>query len=106
MDADDFAALRNDMQAYGRIDVFAPVVKDEKGILSPCILKGAIGRRVKRADNLPETEMSLINSGLAVRLKVFKDYRYDEGLFPRWVSRSLRRVSVEDCVLVESDANS
>ena len=31
---------------------------------------------------------------------------YDEGLFPRWVSRSLRRVSVEDCVLVESDANS
>ena len=27
--------------------------------------------------------------------------KYDEELFPRWVRRSLRRVSVEDCILVE-----
>ena len=29
--------------------------------------------------------------------------KYDEKLFPRWVRRSLRRVSVEDCILVERD---
>jgi len=42
-----------------------------------------------KAEKTPFTEVRLV--------------KYDEDLFPRWIRRSLRRISVEDCILVERD---
>ena len=42
-----------------------------------------------KSEKLPFTGVRLVN--------------FDEELFPRWVRKSLRRVHVEDCVLVERD---
>jgi hypothetical protein len=83
-----FEELRKDAEQYRDIHVFAPVVKDRKGILSPCKFDGAKGIRVKNIDRIPERGISVINSGLAVRLRVFRDYKYDEGQFLDYIDHA------------------
>jgi hypothetical protein len=48
-------------------------------------------RRVKDAEALPEKGISAINSGLAIRLRVFRDYRFDEGQFLDYVDHAFLR---------------
>lgn len=86
-----FDVLKKDASAYKHIDIFAPVVKDKKGILSPCIFNGIRGKRVKRLENIQRRGVSAINSGLAIRLRVFRNYRYDEGLFLDYVDHAFIR---------------
>lgn len=86
-----FDVLRKDANIYKHIDIFAPVVKDKKGILSPCVFNGIRGKRVKRLENMPRRGVSAINSGLAIRLRVFRDYKYDEGLFLDYVDHAFLR---------------
>lgn len=88
---DYFKVLREDADRFPDIDIFAPVVKDGKGILSPCILHNLAGRRVKSIEELPRYGISAINSGLAVRLRVFNDYRYDEGQFLDYIDHAFIR---------------
>ena len=91
VDSRYFDMLKADAAAYPMIDVFAPIVKDTEGILSPCIQKGLRGIRVSDLSQLPEHGVSAVNSGLAVRLQVFKDYRYDEELFLDFVDHAFIR---------------
>lgn len=86
-----FDSLRKDSDDYESIDIFAPVVRDQKGILSPCKFVGARGVRVKDIDKIPRHGISAINSGLAVRLKVFNDYKYDEGQFLDYIDHAFIR---------------
>lgn len=61
-------------------DIFVPMVYDEIGLLSPCIMKG---NYMHRADSLSEIgeNIGAINSAMAVRSSVYKDYNYDENMF-------------------------
>ena len=88
---DYFKVLREDADRFPDVDIFAPVVKDGKGILSPCILRNLAGRRVRSVGELPRYGISAINSGLAVRLRVFNDYRYDEGQFLDYIDHAFIR---------------
>jgi rhamnosyltransferase len=86
-----FEVLRKAAEAHPDIDVFTPVVTDQKGILSPCVIRGASCRRVNSLSELPEHGVTAINSGLAVRRRVFADYRYDEGQFLDYVDHAFLR---------------
>jgi len=91
VDSRYFEALRKAAEAHPEIDVFAPVVMDQKGIMSPCVIRGVSCRRVKSLGELPERGVSAINSGLAVRRRVFAGYRYDEGQFLDYVDHAFLR---------------
>lgn len=91
---DYFDTLRADAQACSDIDIFAPIVKDAGGMLSPCIFKGLRGRRAVRLSDIPEKNITAINSGLAIRAKVFKDYSYDEKLFLDYVDHAFIRDTI------------
>jgi GT2 family glycosyltransferase len=91
VDSRYFEVLRAAAASRPDIDVFAPVVTDRKGILSPCAIRGAACRRVPSLDEMPAHGVSAINSGLAIRRKVFADYRYDEGQFLDYVDHAFMR---------------
>jgi len=91
VDSRYFEALKKAAGAHPEIVVFAPVVTDQKGIMSPCIIRGVSCRRVKSLDELPGCGVSAINSGLAVRRHVFAGYRYDEGQFLDYVDHAFLR---------------
>ncbi len=91
-----FDILRADARAYSGIDIFVPVVKDANGMLSPCIFKGLRGRRAESLSDIPAMNITAINSGLAVRAKVFEDYRYDENLFLDYVDHAFIRDTIRN----------
>ena len=91
MDSRYFEKLSVAMDAHPDIDVFAPVVKDRKGMLSPCVMSSVACRRVSSVDELPERGVSAINSGLAVRMRVFEYYRYDEEQFLDYIDHAFFR---------------
>ena len=91
VDKQYFGTLSAAAAAHPDIDLFAPVVMDQKGILSPCLISGVACRRIKSVSDLPHQGVSVINSGLAIRLKVFKNYRYDEGQFLDYVDHAFIR---------------
>ncbi|MCF0106407.1 MAG: glycosyltransferase [Holdemanella sp.] len=65
-------------------DLFLPIVRDAKGIMSPCLVKEEVISRVDSKVDInayDKYDLSGINSGMMIRLDVFKDYRYDENLF-------------------------
>lgn len=86
-----FNELRAAAEEYKDIDIFVPIVKDKKGILSPCIIKEAECKRADQVEEIPQHGLSAINSGLAVRLKVFKEYKYDEKQFLDYIDHAFIR---------------
>lgn len=61
-------------------DILLPVVRDNKGIMSPCNIKKLT---TKRVDNIKELRSDFvgINSGMCVKAEIFKNYRYNEKFF-------------------------
>lgn len=88
---DYFSKLREAAQVHKDIDLFAPIVKDDVGILSPCIIHGVKVMRIKDTQNLPANNISLINSGLTIRMKVFENYQYDEKQFLDYIDHAFVR---------------
>ena len=91
VDRQYFVTLTAAAETRPDIDLFAPVVLDNEGILSPCMITGASCRRIKSIDELPEQGVSAINSGLAIRLRVFKNYLFDEGQFLDYIDHAFVR---------------
>lgn len=74
-----FSALENGMG-----EIILPIVKDAAGIMSPVKMKGRIATRflsVEEAAKTAGVEISGINSAMAVRARIFRDYRYNEQMF-------------------------
>ncbi len=62
--------------------VFCPLVKDSKGIMSPSRIKGKKYKHSKWTDfNTDIEKYSFINSCMCVNAAIFQDIQYDEGLF-------------------------
>lgn len=66
-------------------DIYLPIVKDQEGILSPSIMKAYRCRRCSSLEQINETNICGINSGMAIRHSVFKNYRYNEEMFLDYV---------------------
>lgn len=88
---DYFFKLREAAEGHEDIDLFAPIVKDDVGILSPCVIQGVKVMRIEDIHNLPVNNISFINSGLTIRMKVFENYQYDENQFLDYIDHSFVR---------------
>ena len=81
---DYFDALRRAKEASDG-HIFVPTIFAAGNLISPCILKP--GHRVIPFADPAEAaaytggEMSAINSCMAIDLRIFKDFRYDENIF-------------------------
>lgn len=71
-------------------DIFLPIVKDKKGIMSPSINKNGIITRAKKLD-INYDEISGINSGMIINLKCFDNFCYNESLFLDYVDHYFLR---------------
>ncbi|MGI6269656.1 MAG: glycosyltransferase [Candidatus Howiella sp.] len=88
--ADYFSALREEIDRT-RADIYLPLVYDLQGLMSPCIMSGVRTHRVSSVEEIPPGQISGINSGMAVNLAVYRDYRYDEGYFLDYVDHAFLR---------------
>ncbi|MHB1314628.1 MAG: glycosyltransferase [Christensenellales bacterium] len=89
-----FEKLKAAEERYPHIDIFAPIVRDKIGLLSPCIIHGVNVKRAASLQQIPQDAISAINSGLAIRLKIFENYRYDEGLFLDYVDHAFLKDTI------------
>ena len=78
---DYFTALQQAITDHPEADIYLPTVYDKLGLMSPCYLNGVKTSRISNPDEIDLTRVSGINSAMAIRLRVFADYRYDEGYF-------------------------
>lgn len=67
-------------------DIAVPIVIDEKSILSPSKVNDGVVSRWDGKEILKQ--FTAINSGMIIRLDVFKTYRYDENLFLDYVDHN------------------
>ena len=103
-----FDTLRTASAAQKEADVFLPFVYDAKGLLSPCKKKGVRFVRCEKKDAaaLPQEKLYGINSGMALRSRVFAKNRYDEGCFLDCVDFALLRTLKEQgCTCVTMDVS-
>ena len=66
-------------------DVFLPVVKSNDKMLSPAIYTKRRMMAAKTLADLENRQITAINSGMAVRLSLYDNYRYDEAMFLDYV---------------------
>ena len=76
-----------------KADIYLPIVKDEIGILSPSMMKKYYCHRAIGGDvwKIKKSDICGINSGMAISLKIFKRYRYNEELFLDYVDHNFIR---------------
>ncbi|MBM6831339.1 glycosyltransferase [Faecalicoccus acidiformans] len=77
----DFFTKMENVISQKHPDILLPIVKDEMGILSPCRIQNGKVSRLADIDNCSYEEITAINTGMTIRLSLFKDYRYDENFF-------------------------
>lgn len=104
VDQEYFNCLKNKAMDKS-YDVFAPVIYGQNGVIySPNESGWLKGRYIKSPEQqIPQNKFNAINSCLAVRLKAYKGYTYDEGLFMDCVDTKLfddfRKKELKFCTL-------
>lgn len=88
---DYFNKLEEISRQEPETDIFLPLVYDEIGLLSPSVIKGLAVKRVNDPKDIPIDKINGINSGMAIRMKVFKDYRYDQKYFLDYIDHAFIR---------------
>ncbi len=76
-----FEKIRDILYRDDISDIYLPLVYDKVGLLSPSYMEGVRSKRISDINNINLEKISGINSGMAINLSVFKDYKYDEGYF-------------------------
>lgn len=71
--------------------IFVPRVTDEKGLLSPCRIEGLRVTRVTAPEELTASALTAINSGMAMDVALFDDYRYNEAYFLDYIDHAFLR---------------
>lgn len=90
---DYFEKLKKGVSQNSDADIFLPKIFDERGLLSPCVIKGYRVKRGSGSDSFEADALTAINTGMACKLKVFEDYRYDEGYFLDYIDHAF----IRDC---------
>lgn len=105
-----FQVLSEAVSQYGT-GIYLPVVKDALGVMSPLVIDRSICRRAKgNPADIPYNKISGINSGMAVSMELYKDYRYNEEMFLDYIDHEFIRemkkkgvsIKVMDVILVQS----
>lgn len=83
--ADYMQSLVDAAKTMPDYDIFLPVVKSKTITLSPAIYTRRGVMSIKELSDLENQQITAINSGMAVRLNLYDDYRYDESMFLDYV---------------------
>ncbi len=76
---------------YKNSTVFLPIIKDDIGLLSPSIIRDGVVLRAKNAEDINMSEITGINTGMAINLSFFSNYRYDEKYFLDYIDHNFLR---------------
>ncbi len=91
IDDNYFTNMANAAVADESATVFLPQVYDKHGLMSPSIVNGFKVRRTSDTTEVTQANITGINSGMAVRRRVFDEYRYDERYFLDYIDHSFIR---------------
>lgn len=79
------------VEAHPEAGIFLPRVYDENGLLSPCAIDGWRVSRIADVKTLTAKQVTGINSGMVMDLRLFDEYRYDEGYFLDYIDHAFLR---------------
>lgn len=81
--ADYFDKLYDALETQPEIDIFAPIVRGQDGIIySPNAFRFLRNRFISSAgEKVPQDAFNAIASCLCIRMRVFENYRFNEELF-------------------------
>jgi len=91
-----FKELIDKADKHSKINIFAPFVYDEVGLLSPCIINGIKAIRIDDYNLITEEKVSIINSGISIRSNLLNNYMFDEKLFMDYVDHSFIKDSINN----------
>lgn len=78
-----FAAIAN--ANWGRKKIFVPLIISSGALISPCVrtkhYRSRLFETPQQALAYRGRDLSAINSGMAIHISVFENYRYDEHIF-------------------------
>lgn len=91
-------------------EIYLPIVIDQLGILSPSIMRRYRCRRCTRLEQINDRNICGINSGMAIRSRVFENYRYNEDMFLDYVDhyfirdmkQSGKKIKIVDTILQQN----
>ena len=86
-----FESLGNYINQNQNANVFLPIVKSNDTIISPCLFSTKEMIIANSVDELANKEISAINSGMAVKMSLYDNYRYDEKYFLDYVDHDFMR---------------
>ena len=69
-------------------DVYIPIVKTSNMLMSPVISKDGCICPIKEIDQIHDSKISAINSGMLICTDVFNDYQYPEQMFLDYVDHA------------------
>lgn len=88
-----FEALQSGIEAGG--EIFAPLIYSAGKLLSPCRIDNGYRTSLfsdeEEAFAYAKEDITAINSGMAIALSVFDNYRYDENIFLDGVDHTFMR---------------
>ena len=83
---DDYFTVLKKKIKEEKSDIYLPIVYDKLGIISPCLISDGVRVNViKSIEEVNDKNVTGINSGMAIDLSVFENYRYDESYFLDYV---------------------
>lgn len=74
-----------------KANIFLPIVKSQKSIISPCQFKIKRAVEVKNIEEKDIKNISAINSGIIIDVHVFDNYRYNENIFLDYLDHEFMR---------------
>ncbi len=94
-----YDSLRQTLAAQPLKKVLLPLIYDSHGLMSPSVTDGLAVRRAEKIEEITQQNITGVNSGMAICLSVFDNYRYDEGYFLDYIDhaflRDMRRIGNE-----------
>lgn len=107
--ADYFTTLIRDANSSNS-DILLPIVYDEIGIMSPTLAGRYAIKRISNLDQLANSSISAINSGMAIKIDCFENYRYNEEMFLDFVDHEFmkqmrnqnKKISIMDIKIKQS----
>ncbi len=75
-----------------KADIYLPIIYDQEGsLLSPSMMMTYRCLRAKTLDEINDTNICGINTGMAIKGEIFNSYRYNENLFLDFVDHNFIR---------------
>ncbi len=91
-------------------DIYVPIVKTEKMLMSPVLSKKGCIHPIKDLSQIQDCTISAINSGMVINANVFREYQYPEEMFLDYIDHAFmfemnqrdKQIEVMDISIIQS----